>query len=194
MNSKEALETLGNVEVAVTTIKSGITHFKTLKEQYETEFEVLEKELFIIRDIKPFDVHQKQLEQLEKTVEHYEAIIKRWQEKYAFVEKELLQTKKNFKNSQVHSKNCYKKLKEKYEKLERAYKNNNVMARDLNELINRNLELKDKIKELEVLNENLNKYIDNFRQNANIQNLYDNQEIYKLKQAIKILKDKLKLI
>ena len=133
------------------------------------------------------------LKQLEKSVEHYEAIIKRWQEKYAFVEKELLQTKKNFRNSQVHSKNCYKKLKEKYTRLERAYKNNEVMTRDLNELINRNLELKDKIKELEVLNENLNKYIDNFRQNANIQNLYDNQEIYKLKQAIKILKDKLKL-
>lgn len=66
MNSKEALETLGNVEVAVTTIKSGITHFKTLKEQYETEFEILEKELLFIRDIKPFNVHQKQVEQLEK--------------------------------------------------------------------------------------------------------------------------------
>lgn len=52
------------------------------------------------------------LEQLEKQ-------IKRWAEKYAFVEKELMQTKKNFKNSQTHSKNCYKKLKGKYEQLEK---------------------------------------------------------------------------
>lgn len=66
MNSKEALETLGNVEVAVTTIRSGITHFKTLKEQYETEFEVLERELFIRKELKDFDVYQRQLEKLEK--------------------------------------------------------------------------------------------------------------------------------
>ena len=56
MNSKEALERLGNVEVAVTTIRSGITHFKRLKDYYETEFEVLEKELLLIKDIKPVNV------------------------------------------------------------------------------------------------------------------------------------------
>ena len=66
MTGKEALETLGNVEVAVTTIRSGITHFKTLKEQYETEFEVLERELFIRKELKDFDVYQRQLEKLEK--------------------------------------------------------------------------------------------------------------------------------
>ena len=64
------------------------------------------------------------------------------------LEKELKQTKLNFKNSQTHSKNCYKKLKEKYEKLERAYKNNEVMTRDLNELINRNLKLQDEYQKL----------------------------------------------
>ena len=32
----------------------------------------------------------------EKEIEHYEAIIKRWGEKYHLLEKELLQTKKNF--------------------------------------------------------------------------------------------------
>lgn len=66
MNSKEALKTLGNVEVAVTTIRSGRTHFKTLKQQYETEFEVLERELLIKKELKDFDVYQRQLEQLEK--------------------------------------------------------------------------------------------------------------------------------
>lgn len=66
MNSKEALETLGNVEVAVTTIRSGRTNIKTLKEQYETEFEVLERELLIKKELKDFDVYQRQLEQLEK--------------------------------------------------------------------------------------------------------------------------------
>lgn len=66
MNSKEALETLGNVEVAVTTIRSGRKHFKTLKQQYETEFEVLEREMLIKKELKDFDVYQRQLEQLEK--------------------------------------------------------------------------------------------------------------------------------
>ena len=66
MTVKEAIETLGNVKVAVTTIRSGITHFKTLKEQYETEFEVLERELFIRKELKDFDVYQRQLEKLEK--------------------------------------------------------------------------------------------------------------------------------
>lgn len=66
MTSKEALERLGNVEVAVTTIRSGITHFKTLKEQYTKEFEALEKELLFVRDIKPFDVYEGQYKKLEK--------------------------------------------------------------------------------------------------------------------------------
>lgn len=66
MNSKEALETLGNVEVAVTTIKSGRTHIKTLKQQYETEFEVLERELLIKKELKIFDVYQEHLDKFEK--------------------------------------------------------------------------------------------------------------------------------
>lgn len=53
-----------------------------------------------------------------------------------------------------------------------------------------NQELKIEIKELKILNENLNKYIDNFRKNSDIQYLHDNQQIYKLKQAIKVLKEK----
>ena len=72
MTGKEALETLGNVEVAVTAIKSGIPHFKTLKQQFETEFEVLERELFIKKELKNFDVYQKQFEQLEKKYQELE--------------------------------------------------------------------------------------------------------------------------
>lgn len=37
------------------------------------------------------------------------------------LEKELKQTKLNFRNSQTHSKNCYKKLKEKYNEVEYCY-------------------------------------------------------------------------
>ena len=66
MTSKEALERLGNVEVAVTTIRSGITHFEKLKDYYETEFDVLEKELLFIRDIKPFDVYEKEIKKLKE--------------------------------------------------------------------------------------------------------------------------------
>ena len=36
------------------------------------------------------------------------------------LEKELKQTKLNFRNSQIHSKNCYKKLKKKYNNLKKA--------------------------------------------------------------------------
>lgn len=76
------------------------------------------------------------------------------------LEKELKQTKLNFRNSQTHSKNCYKKLKEKYTRLERAYKNNEVMTRDLNELINRNLELKDELKRSQ---ETINAWMENHK-------------------------------
>lgn len=100
------------------------------------------------------------------------------------LEKELKQTKLNFKNSQIHSKNCYKKLKEKYEKLERAYKNNEVMVRDLNELINRNLELRKQIENLEEENQGVKD--DNTRLWHSLE--YGNNEISKLKKAIKILK------
>ena len=69
MNSKEALETLGNVTVAVSNIRTGRTFVKTLKEEYEKEFEVLEKELLFVRDIKPFDVYEEQYKKLEKVIE-----------------------------------------------------------------------------------------------------------------------------
>lgn len=61
----------------------------------------------------------------------------------------------------------------------------------LEQLEKENKELKDKIKEMEVLNENLNKYIDNFRQNANIQDLNRLQEIYKLEKALEKVCEKL---
>ena len=69
MNSKEALETLGNVKVAVSNIRTGRTFVKTLKEEYEKEFEVLEKELLFVRDIKPFDVYEKENTKLKKIIE-----------------------------------------------------------------------------------------------------------------------------
>lgn len=120
MNSKEALDKLSLM----------INREKCIDSEWNKRIDDLKQ--IIKQDLD-------QLEQLEKQN-------KRWAEKYAFVEKELVQTKKNFKNSQTHSKNCYKKLKEKYEKLEKAYKNNEVMVRDLNDLITRNLELKDELK------------------------------------------------
>ena len=69
MNSKEALETLGNVKVAVSNIRTGRTFVKTLKEEYEKEFEVLGKEILFVRDIKPFDVYEKENEKLKKVIE-----------------------------------------------------------------------------------------------------------------------------
>lgn len=102
------------------------------------------------------------------------------------LEKELKQTKLNFKNSQIHSKNCYKKLKEKYEKLERAYKNNEVMVRDLNELINRNLELRKQIENLEEENQGVKD--DNTRLWHSLE--CANNEISKFKTALDILKEK----
>lgn len=95
------------------------------------------------------------------------------------LEKELKQTKSNFKNSQTHSKNCYKRLKEKYEKLEKAYKNNEVMVRDLNELINKNLDFQK---------ENQGIKDDNTRLWCGLE--YANNENAKLKKAISILKEK----
>lgn len=69
MTSKEALERLGNVTVAVSNIRTGRTFVKTLKEEYEKEFEVLEKELLFVRDIKPFDVYEKENKKLKKVIE-----------------------------------------------------------------------------------------------------------------------------
>lgn len=98
------------------------------------------------------------------------------------LEKELKQTKLNFRNSQIHSKNCYKKLKEKYTRLERTYKNNEVMTRDLNELINRNLELKEELKKSQ---ETINAWMENHKKL-----IIDNG---KMKKAIKILKEKVEM-
>lgn len=93
------------------------------------------------------------------------------------LEKELKQTKLNFRNSQTHSKNCYKKLKKKYIRLERAYKNNEVMTRDLNELINRNLELKHELKRSQ---ETINAWMENHKKLIIANG--------KMKNAIEILK------
>lgn len=84
MNSKEALERLSNVEVSVTSIRSRMTYFKTLKEQYEKEFEVLEKELFVRDIIKPFDVYEEQYKQLEKKYENLEKVIEILKDKFKF--------------------------------------------------------------------------------------------------------------
>ena len=74
MNSKEALEKLSNVCVEIKNIKSDISYFTTLKEMYSNEFEILEKELFIVKDVKPFDIFQQSLERLEKYKEAIEII------------------------------------------------------------------------------------------------------------------------
>lgn len=93
MNSKEALERLNKH------FNLDCYSFDSDENSKVTEYSIIKQDL-------------ERLEQLEKQ-------IKRWYEKYAFVEKELVQTKKNFRNSQTHSKNCYKKLKEKYKKLQK---------------------------------------------------------------------------
>ena len=98
------------------------------------------------------------------------------------LKKELKQTKLNFRNSQTHSKNRYKKLKEKYEKLETAYKNNEVMVRDLNELITRNLELKDALNRCQ---ETISAWMENHKSL-----IIDNG---KMKKALDILKEKLEI-
>lgn len=96
------------------------------------------------------------------------------------LEKELKQTKLNFRNSQTHSKNHYKKLKEKYEKLEKAYKNNEVMVRDLNELITRNLELKTELNRCQAYAQRCTNNISRY--------IIDNG---KMKKALDILKNKI---
>ena len=109
MNSKEALETLGNVEVAVTTIRSGRTHFKTLKEQYEKEFEVIERELFIKKEFKDFDVFQKRLEQLEIANKNNEGLVR--------------------ENVELINRNL--KLQDEYQKLKERYKKRAALSKEL---------------------------------------------------------------
>ena len=107
-------------------------------------------------------------------------------DRFEQLEKELKQTKLNFKNSQIHSKNCYKKLKEKYTRLERAYKNNEVMTRDLNELINRNLELK---KDYELLDEDYDQLFEKFLESEK-----ENQELKAKETPMKVdMKDNKKI-
>ena len=125
------------------------------------------------------------IEKIYNVFTYYKNLVNRWQEKYLALEKEHIQIKKNFKNSQTHSKNCYKKLKEKYEKLERAYKNNEVLVRDLNELINRNIELRKQIENLEEENKGVKD--DNTRLWLGLE--CANNENNKLKLAIEILKE-----
>jgi DNA repair ATPase RecN len=154
MNSKEALDKLvGKTTIMNDTCASLEDCIKGCKCRFNEPKETCE-------DYKLFMIINQDLDRLKK------------------LEKELKQTKLNFKNSQTHSKNYYKKLKEKYEKLERAYKNNEVLVRDLNELINRNLELK-KVRD---------NYSDQLNYVWNIVNSLKDENT-KLKQAIKILKD-----
>lgn len=80
-------------------------------------------------------------------------IIKQDLERLEKLEKELKQTKLNFKNSQIHSKNCYKKLKKKYDKLKHVLDDNEG-------LINGNCVMNDIIEGLECENESLKKTID----------------------------------
>lgn len=67
------------------------------------------------------------------------------------LEKELKQTKSNFRNSQTHSKNCYKKLKEKYNKRVKENENNKGLVRENVELINKILKLQIDKKKLDLL-------------------------------------------
>lgn len=97
------------------------------------------------------------------------------------LEKELKQTKLNFRNSQIHSKNSYKKLKEKYNKLEIANNNNEGLVRDNVKLMNRNLELEKENQELKIT-------INSLELDTCIPEL--RKENQKLKQEIKIIKEK----
>lgn len=64
------------------------------------------------------------------------------------IEKELKQTKLNFRNSQTHSKNCYKKLKEKFERGKEVYHRNYELIQENGKLKQENQELKEAIKVL----------------------------------------------
>ena len=117
MTPLEALETLGNVDVAVTTIKSGVTHFKTLKEQYAKEFEVLEKELLFVRDIKPFDVYEEQYKKLKKALD----ILK----EYICITKRRNEVNGNYDISCIYSLGSYKDItKDEYELLNSVMEEN----------------------------------------------------------------------
>ena len=132
----------------------------------------------------------------EKEIEHYEAIIKRWGEKYHLLEKELLQTKKNFRNSQVHSKNCYKKLKEKFDKVKEVYHRNY-------ELIQENQKLKETFKKRAELCSEFSEYnrqyekaldflMDKFKlelKGNRLYFLYNNQYFELDKEQAKLLKE-----
>lgn len=156
----------------------------TRKELKEKISEISNSEFPLIdffNDIDWLDDRHFNTEKAYEDIEKIYNVFVYYKDKVKKTEKELKQTKLNFKNSQIHSKNCYKKLKEKYTRLERAYKNNEVMTRDLNELINRNLELK---KDYELLDEDYDQLFAKFL-DCKIEN-------QKLKQAIKILESKFK--
>ena len=94
------------------------------------------------------------------------------------LEKELKQTKLNFRNSQTHSKNCYKKLKEKFERGKEVYHRNYELIQENGKLKQENQELKEQVdyykKEME--SEQC------FRENLQI-------DLIEFVGAIKILKD-----
>ena len=135
----------------------------TRKELKEKISEISNSEFPLIdffNDIDWLDDKRFNTEKAYEDIEKIYNVFVYYKDKVKKTEKELKQTKLNFKNSQIHSKNCYKKLKEKYTRLERAYKNNEVMTRDLNELINRNLELKNELKRCQ---ETISAWMDNHK-------------------------------
>lgn len=87
----------------------------------------------------------------------YEGVIYRANKKLHELEKELRQTKSNFKNSQTHSKNCYKKLKAKFLKFE---KENQELKEDLEESFDYNALRQLKINSLEEENTKLEKALE----------------------------------
>lgn len=108
-------------------------------------------------------------------------IIKQDLERLEKLEKELKQTKLNFKNSQIHSKNCYKKLKKKYDKLK-------IILDDNDDLINENHVMNAVIGDLEGENKKLKKNIeilkDILQLEKNILNNLDKSVEYELRFGI----------
>ena len=110
----------------------------------------LEEELYLIL---PKNIRQELIETINKDLDRLKQL-----------EKELKQTKLNFRNSQTHSKNCYKKLKEKYNEVDYCYEKLSKdhmslkksfdelfevyirVTRELEQLEKENQELKEKIK------------------------------------------------
>ena len=155
MNSKEALDNIAVEFDEMGMICSNIAY----KDFWEKDLHF--KEIFGCE----YEIIMKDLDRLEQ------------------LEKELKQTKLNFRNSQTHSKNCYKKLKEKYIELQYDYndlqKVYDIQEEDYDQLFEKFLKSEE---------ENQGVKDDNTRLWHSLE--CANNENAKLKQAIKILEDR----